>query len=223
MCYPKQWGFIEFSGSVYLFILMLLSPVSTATLYECSNMMINGFIPNTAVFGSTNLLTTTTTPRTPGRGWLKKDFYGGRTGPLQCEVQRMRSCCCLDSDELVCFPFAMTFFVTFHSFIKFLHGNHSFNVWLMNVVKLFRRLFWNDLRSLALFLWTEHSLPRLSRAFQASNGKHLLAPFHQLAAFNDNKINTKSNKFQQPFDDNWRQQCCSICYRAPKSEIRHLK
>ena len=25
--------------------------------------------------------------------WMKKeDFYGGRTGPLQCEVQRMRSC-----------------------------------------------------------------------------------------------------------------------------------
>ena len=21
-----------------------------------------------------------------------EDFYGGRTGPLQCEVQRMRSC-----------------------------------------------------------------------------------------------------------------------------------
>ena len=42
-------------------------------------------IPNTAVFGSTNLLTTTTARRrmTPGRGWLKKDFYGGRTGPLE--------------------------------------------------------------------------------------------------------------------------------------------
>ena len=35
------------------------------------------------------------------RGWQfmhwmkisrKEDFYGGRTGPLQCEVQRMRSC-----------------------------------------------------------------------------------------------------------------------------------
>ena len=25
--------------------------------------------------------------------WMKnEDFYGGRTGPLQCEVQRMRSC-----------------------------------------------------------------------------------------------------------------------------------
>ena len=52
--------------------------------YVTLKYKLNKVIPNTAVFGSTNLLTTTARRRmTPGRGWLKKDFYSGRTGPLE--------------------------------------------------------------------------------------------------------------------------------------------
>ena len=51
------------------------------------------FIPNTAVLGPTNFIGITITATARMTAWMKnEDFYGGRTGPLQCEVQRMRSC-----------------------------------------------------------------------------------------------------------------------------------
>ena len=51
-------------------------------IFQCNSLKQN--IPNTAVFGPTNFIGTTTIASNYGTDEdLDEDFYGGRTGPLE--------------------------------------------------------------------------------------------------------------------------------------------
>ena len=73
-------------------LMLAIAKVDDKQIRLCYNLglsdsPINSIIPNTAVFGPTNFIGTTTTTTTIASTARMKisdeDFYGGRTGPLE--------------------------------------------------------------------------------------------------------------------------------------------